>query len=171
VDWSQVLFGTVLVLILFGVAGFYARQQVAVLRRVPPTDSEESQFQRSTARRRLVTSFLMALLGMLLAWALLFLEEPAQYLADLQVARERAGQDTKLVGADRDFARIYGFFWIGFSVVLLGLVLLAGVDFGAIRRYGRRQLQKLREDRRAMIEHETTRLRERRHGSDDVLRN
>jgi hypothetical protein len=161
-----------LVVALLGLAGFYAWRQVELLRQGPATDDEEEdRFKRGLARRRLITSGLLALLGVLLAGALLFLENPAQKLADRQDAREAAGQDRQLTGSDAAFARAYSIYWIVFVLLLLVCVVLAGADFWAIRRYSMRQFQKLREERRAMIERETARLREQRRGPDDVLRN
>jgi hypothetical protein len=123
------------------------------------------------AYRRLVNSGLMVVLAGLLTGALLFLEQPAQDLADQQDAREKIGQKTRLEGAERDFAWTYTTYWLAFCLVFFVIVVLAGADLLAIRRYGRQQFQKLREDRRAMIERETARMREERNGADDILRN
>src|SRR5437879_825710 len=72
VGWKQILSGVGLVAVLVALASYYAWRQLAVLRRVPAIDSEESRFQRGLARRRLVNSGLMAILAVLLAGALLF---------------------------------------------------------------------------------------------------
>lgn len=172
--WNQIVFGVALVVVLLALAVFYASRQILALRRLPAFDSDEVLFQRSLARRRLVSSGLMIVLAGLLAGALLFLEQPAQNLADQQDARELAGEDTRLAGKERDFARGYVLYWLGFLLVFMAIVVLAGTDLWAIRRYGRQQFQKLRADRRAMIERETARLREERERPDglgDVSRN
>jgi hypothetical protein len=62
------------------------------------------------------------------------------------------------------FVRLYSLYWIVFLLVLLAVVLLAGVDFFAIRSYGQRQLRRIRADRRAMLEGELARLRSQRNG-------
>lgn len=161
-SWHQIVFGVALVVVLLVLAVFYAWRQILLLRRVPNSGSDESRFQRSLAVRRLVNSGLMVVLALLLAGALVFLEQPAQDLADQQDARELAGKDTKLAGAEKEFARAYSIYWIAFLLVFLAVVVLAGADLVAIRRYAVEQFRKLREDRRAMIERETARLREER---------
>jgi len=161
VFWSQLLFGVVLVIVLLGLAGFYAWQQVHVLRRVRAGESggEEGIYLRRQAWRRLVGSALMVLLAVLLAGALLFLEVPAQQLAD----RVDAASPQAVEGAEQKaFGNFYGYYWLVFLLLLLGLVLLAGVDLWAVRRFGRRELRRLQDDRRAMIARQSALLRQRR---------
>src|SRR5262249_29647064 len=65
---------------------------------------------------------------------------------------------------DKLFIFFYTGYWIAALLVLLGVVGLAFWDLVAIRRYGRRQFQKLQADRRAMIERQAARLRGQRNG-------
>jgi hypothetical protein len=48
----------------------------------------------------------------------------------------------------------------------LAIIILAALDFFAIRRFGQRQYRKIQAERRAMIEGELTRLRSQRNGHD-----
>ncbi len=88
--WTQIIFGAVLVLVLLFVAILYIVRQIIALRRLRAAEEmplEEHAYLYSRARRRLVTSLLMFLLGGMLVVDLLFLEVPAQQLADHQQER------------------------------------------------------------------------------------
>jgi len=159
---TQIVFGVVLVVALLGLAGFYAWRQVLLLRRVPADPEawgEEGVYLRRLAWRRLVCSGVMVLLAVLLVGAMLFLEVPAQRLAD-RVDEE--GPEAAEGPEQKDFIRLYGYYWIGFLLLLLFLVVLAGIDLWAVRRFGLRQLRRLQDDRRAMIARQTALMRERR---------
>jgi hypothetical protein len=167
VGWTQIVFGTVLVLVLLFVAILYGVRQIFALRRLRQTEAmplEERQYERGQVRRRLITSSLLFLLGLMLPVALIYLEAPAQKLADERAAMEKAGDSIPLSGEQKAFARYYTLFWIVFLLLLMAVVALAALDFWATRRYGLRQHRKLIADRRAMLEHEVSRLRQERNG-------
>jgi threonine/homoserine/homoserine lactone efflux protein len=161
-----VVFGTLLVVLLLAVAGFYAWRQVLLLRRLrrredlPP---EEDSFLRRQAWRRLINSGLMVVLAGLLAFSLVHLEGRVG-----KVARERE-RFTKenappLTEQEKDLLRAWGWLQVAILLVLLTILFLAAVDLFATRRYARRAFRKLQADRRAMIERQATRLREERNG-------
>ncbi|HEY7427420.1 MAG TPA: hypothetical protein VH682_24515, partial [Gemmataceae bacterium] len=165
--WTQIIFGGVLVLVLLFVAALYGVRQVLTLRRLRAAEEmalEERDYLHRRARRRLLMSLLLFLLGVMLMAALLYLETPAQRLADQREAQEQQGDSPPLSPEQRLFARFYTSFWLVFLLVLMIVVLLAAVDFWATRRYGLRQHRKLVADRRAMIEREVSRLRQERNG-------
>jgi hypothetical protein len=167
VGWPQIIFGAILVLVLLFVSLLYGVRQFIALRRLRHAEEmplDEANHLRSQGRRRLVTSLLLLLLGIMLAGDLIFLEVPAQQLADQRVQQERQGDTTPLSGEQRQFARFYGSFFVFFLLVLMAVVFLAALDFWATRRYGLRQHRKLSADRRAMIEREVSRLRQERNG-------
>ncbi len=160
--WTQIVFGVALVVALVGLAGFYAGRQVLLLRRVPADPQawgEEGVYLRRQAWRRLVCCGVMVLLAILLLGALLFLEAPAQQLAD-RVDEE--GPEAAEGPEQKDFVNLYTYYWIGFLLLLLLLVVLAGFDLWAVRRFGLRQLRRLQDDRRAMIARQSALLRQRR---------
>ncbi len=167
VGWTQIVFGAVLVMVLLFIALLYGVRQLVFLRRMrlpeemPPGEWDH---QHRQARRRVVMSALLLLLGIMLAGDLLFLEVPAQQLADQREAADRQGDAPPLSDADRNFARLYASFFILFLLVLMVVVLFAALDFWATRRYGIRQHRKLNADRRDMIEREIARLRQERNG-------
>jgi flagellar biosynthesis/type III secretory pathway M-ring protein FliF/YscJ len=168
VGWTQIIFGAVLVLVLLFVAILYIVRQIIALRRLRAAEEmplEEHAYLYSRARRRLITSLLMFLLGGMLVVDLLFLEVPAQQLADHQHERmQREGDVPPLDEEQRSFARVYGWFFIFFLIVLMVVVFMAALDYWATRRYGLRQHRKIMDDRRAMIEREISRLRRERNG-------
>jgi hypothetical protein len=169
VGWSQIVFGAVLVLVLLAVAGLYCVRQVRALRRLPQAEEmplDEARHQRRQAWRRLVTSVLLLVLAVMLTGALLFLEVPAQRLADERAAALGQAEPPPMTAEETHFARFYGSFWVLFLLVLLAIVLLAALDLWSTRRYGLRQHRKLQADRRAMIERELSRLRQGRNGQD-----
>ena len=162
--WTQIVFGVALVAVLLGLAGFYGWRQVRLLRRLPadPAEAgEEEAWLREQAWRRLVCCALMVVLAVLLSGALLYLEGPAQALADRVDAE---GPDVADTPEHRHFVNFYSYYWIAFLLVLLALVVVAGIDVWAVRRFGLRQLRRLQADRRAMIARQSALLRQRREG-------
>jgi formate/nitrite transporter FocA (FNT family) len=55
--------------------------------------------------------------------------------------------------------RVYAWLWIGVMVGLMAVVALAGVDLVAIRRFARRQQQRINEDRQAMLARQLDQMR------------
>lgn len=167
VGWTQIIFGAVLVLVLLFVAIFYIVRQIVALRRLRAAEEmavEERAYLHGRARRRLITSLLLFLLGVMLAGALIYLEGRAQQLAEEQAAKEQQGDTTPLAPEQRGFVQFYTWFWIFFLLILMTVVFLAALDYWATRRYGLRQHRKIIDDRRAMIEREISRLRQERNG-------
>jgi hypothetical protein len=94
VGWPQVVSGACLVAALMSLSLYYGFRQMRALRRLRRLDlpREEDHYYRSQARRRLVGSALMFVMAWLLTGVMLYLEEPAQQLADQRDAQE-AGAD------------------------------------------------------------------------------
>jgi hypothetical protein len=134
------------------------------LRQDPDLPEEESRYERGLALRRLVSCALLLLLALLLVGALVFLEEPAQRLAEEVKAQRDQGIDKVFAPEEKLFLRIYGWYWIAFLLILLAVVILAAFDLWAVRFYGRQQLGRIQADRRAMIEEELGRIRQERNG-------
>jgi ABC-type Fe3+ transport system permease subunit len=165
VGWPLLIFGAALVVLLCGVATVYFVRQLRALRRLrgsPDLPEDERAYQRQQAGRRLAGSLLMFLLCVLLAGYLVFLETPAQELAEQRAAARAAGNEAPLTPAEDLFARFFVGFWIVFLLVLLAVVVLAALDLFATRRYAVRERQKIRDERRAMVAEELERLRRER---------
>jgi hypothetical protein len=167
VSWPQIIFGAVLVLVLLFTSILYIVRQIVALRRLRAVEEmglEERAYLHSRARRRIVSSILLLLLGIMLAGALIYLEAPAQRLADEQAAKEQQGDTSPLPPEKRGFAQFYAWFWLLFLLVLMAVIFLAALDYWATQRFGFRQHRKIIEDRRAMLEREIARLRQERNG-------
>lgn len=150
----QAVFGGLLVLVLLAAAAWTVVRQRTLLAEARSSAGGEAVHLRRRAWRRLACGLLMAVLGVMLAAALLFLEAPAEALKPL------AAEDPET----RGFVRLYGWFWVIFLVLLMALVLLAGVDRWAVWHHGRRQMKQLQQERRDMIARETAQLRRHRNG-------
>jgi NADH:ubiquinone oxidoreductase subunit 3 (subunit A) len=167
VDWTQIVFGVVLVLVLLFTSIFYTVRQILALRRMRNAEEmplEDHAYLRTRALRRLVMSFLLFVLGILLAGGLIFLEPPAQRLADSLESLRAQGQIPPMDAEQREVARAFLIFWIIFLLILMAVVLLAAWDYWSTRRYALTQYRKIRNDRRAMIEREIARARHQRNG-------
>lgn len=158
---SQVLFGAALVPGLLLAAGLFAWKQRRLLKRLGAPDQdvgqEEQLYLRKQAVRRLICSALMTVLAILLTVALLFLEDPAQRLAD-----QAPGGD--LTPEQKQFVRLYSYFWIVLLLVLFAMLVLAALDYRATRHYGLQQYQRIQTERRALIHQELEHLRNRSSG-------
>jgi hypothetical protein len=164
VPWYQTVFGTVLVVALFGLSIYFGRLQLLELHKLrglmDALPDEEWRYERRKAYRRLVSSVLLFVLGVLLI-VLLTYEEPAQEIAE---ARRDLPPATPFTDAQLAFLRTWGWTWMTFLVVLLAVIVLAGLDLLSTRWYALRHFRKLHADRRAMIEREAQRMREKRNG-------
>jgi hypothetical protein len=166
---DQIIFGTVLIVLLLGVAGFFAWRQGQTLRDLRTREDlspEDRRYTRNQAWRRLFCSFLMVVFAVLFAGSF-FLEEPAQVLADQREAARDRGDDLPFNPEQARFAEFYRNYWIIMLLVLLAIIILAALDFFAIQRYGRRHYRQIQAERRALIQdfnNELARMRSQRNG-------
>jgi ABC-type Fe3+ transport system permease subunit len=165
VSWSQIIFGTLLVLLLVLLAGYFGWQQLQSLRRLRTQSlpDDESNWERRKAYRRLISCALLLVMAALLGGLLVFYEPTAERLAE-ERKNFAVGEAPPFTPEEKVFLRVYYGMWIGFLLALLAVVLLAGMDLWATRRYGLSQYRKLQADRRAMIERQANRMRQERNG-------
>ena len=162
----QIVLGVAFIVILLAMAGYFVWQQLQArrtLRTSPDLDPEERRYLQGQVWRRLVCSGLMVLLAGMLATSF-YLEGPASQLVREGEANRERGERLPPTPEQEQFVTLYSAYWVAFLLVLLAVVMLAGVDFFAIRNYGMRQLRRIRADRRAMLEGELARLRSQRNG-------
>ena len=155
-NFPELLFGILLALALFGLAGFFTWRQfktrLALARDRTILPDERTYLIRQT-RRRLLCSMLMLFFALfLVGW---FFIEP---------------DDLKAVpGEDRDkvpfLVEVLTYYWIAALLVLFGILALAGMDFFATARHGMQQKKLLEVERRTALEIEAARLRQQRNGS------
>ncbi len=166
-DWTQIVFGVVLVLVLLSTSIFYSTRQIVALQRLRAPEEmslDDRAYLRSRALRRLVTSVLLLLLGVLLAVGLMYLEPPSQRLADSLEELRAQGQTPRMDAEQREVARAFLIFWIVFLLILMTVVFLTAWDYWSTRRYALSQYRKISDDRRTMIEREIARVRHQRNG-------
>jgi hypothetical protein len=168
VGWPQIVFGVVLILVLLFTAILYTVRQMVALRRLRAAEEmslDERDYSRKRARRRLLMSLLLFVLGVMLAAALLYLEDPAHRLAEERAAMREQGVEAPPLNPEQKlFASRYLSFWIVFLLILMVVIFLAASDYWATRRYALNQHRKISDDRRAMIEREIARVRQERNG-------
>jgi hypothetical protein len=166
VDAPELAFFAVAIVVLVGVAGFFAWRQLRTLRALragPDLGPEDRLYLRSQAYRRLVGSALLVGLAGLLA-GYFFWEGPLQEVRHErreQVARDRSAP---VQPEHKRFLQEFTAYSIVLLLVLLLLLALVVVDLRAIARFGQRHRRQLREDLRATLATELARLRKRGNG-------
>ncbi len=148
----ELVAGVGLVLVLVGVALFYAWRQLATLRAFR-TDMDVAPADRrylwQQAVRRLFNSGLMLLFAGLLLGGFFF-ERPHPAAEDAPAIVQSAAKEA---------LRMYTGYWILALLVLLAILGLAVIDLWATARFGFRHQKQLELDRRAMLKEEATRIR------------
>jgi hypothetical protein len=159
------LIAWLLVLIILGIAAYFARQQFRTLRGLKLQEGlagEDRSYLRSQAWRRLVGCLLLvAIAGLLSGWYLTGQDAGIDALGDQLQAQKAAGEPVPRPEQEQA-KRFYLYYLIVVLLLLLALVLVAAIDFIAIRRYSRRHFRKLYDDRRAMLERQLAELRRER---------
>jgi hypothetical protein len=142
---TELIGASIIVVILWGVAAFYTWRQVQVFKRLRQgdTSTDDRQYYRAQAVRRLVGSAVMAAMGLVLA---------------VSYWTGAVGQHT-----DKNNALTI-LVWLAFSIQFLAVIVIAFLDVRATRRYGIGQYRQLQADRREMIEREVARMRSERDG-------
>ena len=159
-DWSQIVFGSVLVFVLLLLSIYYGWRQILVFRRLRTITlpGDEARYEKRKAYRRLISCGLTLLLGILLANVLVSYEPAAQQLAD-EFGPHTAETAPEFTAEEEQLLRVWGWSWIAILVLLLVVVAFAAIDLWSTRRHALQQFRKLQADRRAMIERQTVRLR------------
>ncbi len=149
------------------VAGYYGRQQFRTmheLRGGPDRGIEDRRYFRNQAWRRLFGCVLLGVVAAMLVGAYASgLQTAATELGrTLDAEREQFGRAT-LSPEQLEFRRRYALYWASLLVVLFILVGLAGVEWWAVRRFGRRHWSLIRAERRAaLVDYAEQRRRDRR---------
>jgi hypothetical protein len=164
VNPAELAFGAVVVPVLLGLAAYFGwrqRRTLLSLRANPDLPPEERGYLRVQAWRRLACCALMVVLAGLLVGSYFF-EAPLQEVGEAIRERSAQGQDPE--PEHKTFARAFAGYLIAILLVLLTMLILVVMDVFAIARFGARQHRKLREDYRAALQSEITRLRGERNG-------
>ena len=164
---AESVFAAVIVVLLLGLAGYFAWRQWQTLRRLrggTDLSPEERSFQRAQAWRRLISSVVMVALAGLLVGSYWVGQERQAVLMGRPNAGAVRGEGQRLDPERQQFLTQYSTFWIVFGVLLLALVILAFLDMWSIQRFARKQFHRIHAERRAMIEREVAQLRRERNG-------
>jgi uncharacterized membrane protein YjgN (DUF898 family) len=162
VNPTELILSCVLVMVLIGLAVLFAWRQkrtLLYLKHETSLSSEDRSYLKGQVRRRLLCSLFMVIFaGFLVGW--FFLEEDFR---QLRPALEKAAEAGPLENdPSKDSLRFYTAYWIGALLVLLGIMLLAGMDLIATLRFGFRHQRQLLSEHRTVLESEAAQLRYRR---------
>lgn len=125
---SQILAGAAIctVLIWLGFASFKSHFNAVLFLTSPDSILNFIPYQIRLCR--LIGGFFMILLALMLVFAMIYLEEPAQHLADLRDNSEESKTKLVYTAEQLNFATRYALFWISFLMVLLLLVSTSSID-------------------------------------------
>ncbi len=113
-SWHQALVGTLISLCLIGLGGWFLFPF-----KIPFSISKSL---------RILYGFHLLVMGLMLAYAQLFLENQAQTLADLSDAAASRGEVAPYSKEDLVFAAGWGIFWFCFSLVFVTFIMIAFWD-------------------------------------------
>jgi hypothetical protein len=131
---GQQVFGLALVAGMALIGLWTAWRQCSVVA-AEPGDTPESAFFRSQAVRRMVIGLLLTVLGTMLGFAMILLEEPAQVIADMRDEADRWGTLFHLDDSQERFAAFYGGFWLAFFLVFFLLLAFLAWDVWKLRSF------------------------------------
>ena len=121
---SQIIIGALLVLVL----GWFGGN--TIIRQIKAFTDGSNHFQLPLLVRlsRFYSGIIMLVLGGMLFWGLMFLEVPAQNLADLRDLADERGTEFKFTPEQRTFASTYAKFWLAFLALLFSMVCSSSLD-------------------------------------------
>lgn len=132
----QIITGTILVLVLmwFGLNsvlrhGFLPRKQKQVM---------GVQLPLVVRICRMYSGAIMMVLGVMLLIGLVYLETPAQDLADQSDIAVAQGVPVQFTPEQKSFAATYAWFWLSFLTVLFSMVVASSIDVVCSWRYSRK---------------------------------
>ncbi|MBU6293599.1 MAG: hypothetical protein KJS91_02860 [Planctomycetes bacterium] len=131
---GQQVFGLVLVAGMALIGLWTAWRQGSVVA-AEPGDTPESAFFRAQAVRRMIIGLLLTVLGTMLGFAMILLEEPAQVIADMRDEADRWGTLFRLDDSQERFAAFYGGFWLAFFLVFFLLLAFLAWDVWKLRSF------------------------------------
>jgi uncharacterized membrane protein YjgN (DUF898 family) len=130
-------------LVLLGLsAGLRQFAQLSRVRAQPYMADEDRRYFRMQARRRMVASTLLVVIGGMIAF---------YYLSGMDARMDAIPEGDKS-DADWEFTRQVGYYWIA-VILLLGLVVtIALVDFMATRKYWMARYKEIKADHEAKLQ-------------------
>lgn len=168
------VFGLILAALLILIAAVTVRSQLklfAELRTTPSMAEEDRSYLRKRARRRVLNSVFLFILGVMLAYTYLSGNESrADAIGDrLQKARlaaQEAPDDAERKAAadptpeEKEFRLFWASYWIVFLLILFVVFTLAIMDFWATRRYAVKEMKRIRDDQKMLLERDLAMYRQ-----------
>jgi hypothetical protein len=158
------LVASILVLVVFIAAGFFAWQQVRLLtglRRSASLSPEDYRYLRNQGWRRLFGCALLVTVGVLMSWY--YVGGMDAHIDALGEAKEaQAKGEPPLNAEQQQSARFYVRYVGAVLILLMVLMFVAAWDVWAIRRFGARHYRRIQDDRRAMLQRQLAQLRRER---------
>jgi type VI protein secretion system component VasF len=156
---TETIMASVLVTVTCGSAIIFGFRQLRYLRAHSDTATDDAVMLKKSAVRRLIVSLFLICAGLLIA---------ATYLSGLAAEMERIGIEREQVAAearaplsdaDKHSVRSFTYLWIVALCCVGAAVLLIGYDMFHVRKHWTQRLNRLRNDRRAMLDRQLSRLR------------
>ena len=123
--------GLLLVLALYSI--YWQIENLKGLRK-PHIPSDDRRYRRNQAVFRLANGVLLLCLSAMIAGAFLSgMEQRATELGERHEGLQQGQERPEVTDADRDFLRIYSWYWISFLIGLFAVVSIAIVDLWATR--------------------------------------
>ncbi|MCS7020992.1 MAG: hypothetical protein NZ703_05745 [Gemmataceae bacterium] len=140
------------------------------LQQQPFLPAEDRQHFRSQARRRLIVSVLLTLIGGMIGVyylsgmdeRLVAIPQRQRQAADQAQQRPLTPEEQAEVVNDRRFTRLMGYYWISIIVLLGAVVMLACLDVIATRRYWLARYRELQADHQVRLQRDLAVFRQRR---------
>ncbi len=158
---SERLLAVAIVIVLFGLAGYFGWQQwraIQRLRQAKNLHPEDRRYHRLHAGRVFICCVLMIMVaGMVGGWYVLGLEGSLGELGHPAV--DQPANPDHLDFAQKRSLTFFTLYWILAILLLVAMVYVAFMDLWAIRRFGLRHMRQIQADRRAMLERQIELLR------------
>jgi heme A synthase len=135
------------------------RRALRALADEPFVADEDRRYRRGQARRRMVTSGLLVVIGGMIA---------GHYLSGMDArmdaigAPPREGEPDPRADADKQFTKFVGFYWIGIMGLVFVAVCFAVVDFWATRKYWMARYKELKADHEAKLQRDLAVFRQKK---------
>ena len=143
------IFATLLVVLGAG-AGLRQFVTLARVRTQPYMADEDRLYFRGQARRRMLASGLLVVIGVMIAF---------HYLSGMD-ARLNAIPEGDKSDADKEFTRQVGYYWIAVILLLGVVVFVAVLDFIATRKYWMARYKEIKADHESKLQRDLAVLRQ-----------
>ena len=158
-DYVELIFAGLLVVLLLGLGGYFGWRQLrmlGVLKKDNPYSPAERLYLRRQVRRRLIGS------GLLIAFAVLLV---GFYFLGIGSPESNGAEKGDRPNAEQA-RRLWLFtsYWVVALLLFLAIICVALIDLLATRRFTLRQLQQLHDQQEALFQEQAARLRSQRNG-------